>query len=158
MLNMKKFLVYFGLPLVAVSLAVSAFILPSASLRSEGLLEDHGLTEKGRKKILKELYNPIKKELAPEFRMEMFSRCPSGLSYTVADWKEGDTHFMGTVNYSSGCRTTPVCEFRLSLDEKTLEVRKSETTSFESPTAFLQNDENLVVAINDDWDEGIIKE
>lgn len=148
---MKKSVFTLFIPVIAVCLIAMAFAVPSAIQSSHKISKgdkDIALTEQGKKLIEKSLMKPLKAKLGTDSKLGMFSRCPSGMGFSVAEFAQGDTYFNGYVYNNAGCTRVEVCVFRLSLDEKTIEVKRmAEDPEFISPQAFLSNEENFSASI-----------
>ena len=59
---------------------------------------------------------------------KMFSRCPSGYHFVVAEnsnYKNEDVY--GTIIYREGCERTDICEFHVNLAQEVAEVRTLST-------------------------------
>jgi hypothetical protein len=81
------------------------------------------LSEQGKKRIESELMKPLRRKLGIEKDVRTFSRCPSGLSYYIAGNPTDESpYFIGNVTNYMGCHGMPVCQFRMTKNEESLDV------------------------------------
>jgi|GEM_PF-2246458 len=93
-------------------------------------VEVYTLQKKGEALLMKQIIGPIQGK-KHQTKSEMFSRCPSGVSYYVSSVPtDGNDYFLGRVLDRVGCNSKVVCYFRIDRQEELLEVKSVEKDEY----------------------------
>lgn len=134
----------FVLLLAPVLSAGILFTVSRSSFMDSGLpdgrpekVETYGLPEKGEKLLNREIVDPIRAKKGKATRADMYSRCPSGVTYylTATPENEGGDYYVGEVADRVGCRHNLVCVFRMDKSMEVLEAKSTEEETEYLPVA-----------------------
>lgn len=91
----------------------------------------YGLPEKGEALLMREIVEPLRAKKGKRPKAEMYSRCPSGVTYYLSESpSEQNNHYTGRVVDRMGCSSELVCLFRIDRNEEVLEAKSTEEQEF----------------------------
>lgn len=91
----------------------------------------YGLPEKGEALLNREIIEPLRAKKGKRPKAEMYSRCPSGVTYYLtASVSDGDENYEGQVLDRMGCSSKLVCLFRIDKNEEVLEAKSTEEAAY----------------------------
>ncbi len=106
--------------------------------KEESLHEELYLSKKGEKLIYQKLVRPISNKFGIKISVNQFSRCPSGVDYyQITSPSEQTPYFFMQLSYQDGCAATDLCQFRVSLEQTSIEVWNEEKELFMTPEEYV---------------------